>query len=202
MSKQRQQGFKDRYSKDPRDPQREVKQAVDLGGTSGTTTTTATPTSSSAPAKITETSRVQRRIQQQKQSSGGVVIFRSYPFDAAATRRVIFNGKENEKLSDIIFCNTSRTDAITFELRITTLDIENIPQKDRTISAFNSSIDNSDSTAFLINQKELAAKGTTTLSAMTGGLLAGFAKSESRPYFIYAIVNQISSGALDITVIK
>ena len=199
MSKERQQGFKDRYSKDPRDPQREIKQAVDLGGT--TTTTSTTSTVSSAPAKAADV-RVQLRAQQLKQTSGGVVIFRSYPFDAAATRRVIFDGSKTENLSDIIFCNTSRTDAITFELRITTLDINNIPQKNRTISEFNSSIDNSDSTAFLINQKELAAKGTTTLSAMTGGLLAGFSKSESRPYYIYAIVTQISSGALDITVIK
>ena len=137
MSKERQQGFKDRYSKDPRDPQREIKQAVDLGGTSGTTTTTTTPTSSSAPSKITETSRLQRRVQQQKLSSGGVVILRNYPFDAVATRRVIFDGKTNDKLSDIIFCNTSRTDAITFERRITTLDIDNIPQNDRTISEYN-----------------------------------------------------------------
>ena len=202
MSKERRQGFKDKYSKDPRDPKREVKQAVDLGGTSGITTTTTTPTSSSSPVKITETSRVQRRIQQQKLSSGGVFILRNYPFDTVATRKVIFDGKKNDKLSDIIFCNTSRTDAITFDLRITTLDIDNIPEKNRTTSEFNTSIDNSDSTAFLINQKELAAKGTTTLSAMTGGLLAGFTRSESRPYFIYAIVNSISSGALDITVIK
>tara|TARA_Y100001938_G_scaffold150156_1_gene239863 strand:+ start:1288 stop:1878 length:591 start_codon:yes stop_codon:yes gene_type:complete len=196
MSKERLTAYKDKYEKSVA-PER-VTTKPDLGASTVSAPAPATPST------VTRSPLSQQALQRDvfnSRETGGVDVFKNIPTVNTVPYQIHFNGSLSPRLSDIIFCNTHTTDAVIFSVRLSMLNVNSYSRSSKTIAERNDQIKNSDKTIILVNRKELAAKASTTLSAVVGGLLSSITKSDQNPFYIY-VTKTTSSGSLDIAVIK